>query len=86
MDMDGVFWVSAFVIAYTYLGYPLLLAAWARLSARPVRKSPIQPDSWPAVSIVVAARNARMASDTLRSMALESALHMPPIVETINSD
>ena len=57
MDMDGVFWVSAFVIAYTYLGYPLLLAAWARLSPRPVRKSPIQPDSWPSVSIVVAARN-----------------------------
>jgi cellulose synthase/poly-beta-1,6-N-acetylglucosamine synthase-like glycosyltransferase len=57
MDMDGVFWVSAFVIAYTYLGYPLLLAAWARLSPRPVRKSFMAPDSWPAVSIVVAARN-----------------------------
>ena len=57
MDMDGVFWVSASVIIYTYLGYPLLLAAWARLAPRRVHKFPFEPDSWPAVSVVVAARN-----------------------------
>ena len=37
-----MFWISAFVIVYIYLGYPLLLAAWARLSPRPVRKAPIR--------------------------------------------
>jgi poly-beta-1,6-N-acetyl-D-glucosamine synthase len=57
MHMDGVFWVSAFVIVYTYLGYPVLLAAWARFFPRPVRKSATSPASWPAVSIIVAARN-----------------------------
>jgi cellulose synthase/poly-beta-1,6-N-acetylglucosamine synthase-like glycosyltransferase len=58
MDMDGVFWASAFVIFYIYLGYPLLLAAWARLWPHPPRKAPIDAvRSWPAVSIIVAARN-----------------------------
>jgi poly-beta-1,6-N-acetyl-D-glucosamine synthase len=55
MHMDGVFWASTFVIGYIYLGYPLLLAAWARVAPRPVRKSP--PAAWPALSIIVAARN-----------------------------
>jgi biofilm PGA synthesis N-glycosyltransferase PgaC len=58
MDMDGVFWASIFVIVYIYLGYPLLLAAWARLAARRVRKAPIDPTApWPSISIVLAARN-----------------------------
>ena len=56
--MEEVFWVSAFVIGYTYLGYPLLLAAWARLFPRTTRKAPYEaPGKWPTVSIVLAARN-----------------------------
>ena len=35
--MELLFWTSAFVIAYVYAGYPLLLAAWARLAPRPPR-------------------------------------------------
>ncbi len=58
MDMAGVFWASTFVILYIYLGYPLLLAAWARLLPHPVRKAPLDAvRRWPSISIVVAARN-----------------------------
>jgi poly-beta-1,6-N-acetyl-D-glucosamine synthase len=58
MNMDGVFWASTLVILYVYLGYPLLLAAWARLRPRPTRKAPLDAGgTWPSVSIIVAARN-----------------------------
>lgn len=58
MDMPGVFWGSAFVISYIYVGYPMLLAAWARGCARPVRKAPLDGSApWPSISIIVAARN-----------------------------
>jgi cellulose synthase/poly-beta-1,6-N-acetylglucosamine synthase-like glycosyltransferase len=58
MNMDGVFWASTCVIFYVYLGYPLLLAVWARVWPRPTRKARIGAGAtWPALSIVVAARN-----------------------------
>ena len=39
VTMETLFWASAFVIAYVYVGYPALLAAWARVAARPVNKA-----------------------------------------------
>jgi cellulose synthase/poly-beta-1,6-N-acetylglucosamine synthase-like glycosyltransferase len=58
MGIDRVFWFSAFVIAYTYLGYPLLLAFWARLAQRPRRKADIRDSrNWPSISIILAVRN-----------------------------
>lgn len=35
--MTLVFWLSAAIVAYVYVGYPLLLRLWARLRPRPVR-------------------------------------------------
>ena len=32
--MKLIFWSSLAVIAYVYVGYPLLLAAWSRLARR----------------------------------------------------
>ncbi|MGH9370303.1 MAG: glycosyltransferase family 2 protein [Vicinamibacterales bacterium] len=55
--MEILFWTSTFVIAYVYVGYPLLLAAWARLAPRPPKTEGFPNGSWPAVSIIVAARN-----------------------------
>src|SRR5215212_9492196 len=55
--MEILFWASAFVIAYVYVGYPALLAAWARVAARPLAKRGFADGSWPSISIVVAARN-----------------------------
>ena len=56
--MEIVFWTSAFVIGYVYVGYPLLLAVWSRLRPRTARKRATSASSpWPSISIIVAARN-----------------------------
>jgi biofilm PGA synthesis N-glycosyltransferase PgaC len=51
--LKALFWSAVIVTVYVYLGYPTLLAAWARLAPKPVRRSPVTPG----VSIVIAARN-----------------------------
>jgi cellulose synthase/poly-beta-1,6-N-acetylglucosamine synthase-like glycosyltransferase len=53
--MKTLFWISAVIIVYVYVGYPMLLAVWARMTRRAPRKRHTGP--WPAISIVVAARN-----------------------------
>jgi poly-beta-1,6-N-acetyl-D-glucosamine synthase len=55
--MEILFWTATIVIAYVYAGYPLLLAGWARLAPRPPRPSPDAIRHWPALSIIVAAKN-----------------------------
>lgn len=48
-----IFWVAALLLGYTFVGYPLLIRAWAQLYGQPhVRK-----ESNPTVSIVVVAHN-----------------------------
>jgi cellulose synthase/poly-beta-1,6-N-acetylglucosamine synthase-like glycosyltransferase len=51
--MEILFWSAIVVIGYVYLGYPTLLAAWARVAPKPIRRSPITPG----VSVIIAARN-----------------------------
>src|SRR6185295_19543528 len=46
-------WCAFALLVYTYVGYPLLLAAWARFRPRPWHRGPIVPT----VTIVVAAWN-----------------------------
>jgi glycosyltransferase involved in cell wall biosynthesis len=48
-----IFWVSVGLLAYTHLGYPLLLALLARV--RHARGVEAGPDELPAVSVIVAA-------------------------------
>jgi poly-beta-1,6-N-acetyl-D-glucosamine synthase len=48
-----VLWSSLGLLFYTYLGYPLMLAFWARRGSQPVSKGSVAP----AVTIVIAARN-----------------------------
>ena len=55
--MHELFWTSAAIVAYVYVGYPALLALWARLVDRRPRRVPYPPDAWPPISIVIAARN-----------------------------
>src|SRR4051812_41511981 len=57
MGMEGVFWVCVCVISYIYLGYPLLLAARARLAPRTSDKATPRAGRWPSLSIILAARN-----------------------------
>jgi poly-beta-1,6-N-acetyl-D-glucosamine synthase len=49
------FWAMAAAIGYVYAGYPVLLRVWARLRARPVRRTAAAAP--PGISIVIAARN-----------------------------
>ena len=51
--MRYVFWFSLVLIAYAYVGYPLLLLAVARFAGQSVRKE----ERFPTVSVVMAARN-----------------------------
>jgi poly-beta-1,6-N-acetyl-D-glucosamine synthase len=55
--MEFLFWTSAALVAYVYVGYPLVLAAWARLAPRPPRKHQFAAGYWPSLSIILAARN-----------------------------
>jgi len=48
-----IFWTAVACAVYTYLGYPALLAAIARLRPRPIRRRPIRPS----VSILIVAHN-----------------------------
>lgn len=59
------FWISAGLLVYTYLGYPLLLAAFA--ATRPKRKEP--PPYVPSVSVLIAAHNEEEAlARTIRNI------------------
>ena len=51
------FWAALATIAYTYVGFPLLVLVRARLRPRPPAAAPIEPT----VSIVLAARNEEAA-------------------------
>lgn len=53
MTAHIVFWCAAGTALYTYIGYPLLLAAVSTLFRRPVKKAPFEPT----VSVLVAAYN-----------------------------
>jgi biofilm PGA synthesis N-glycosyltransferase PgaC len=55
--MTVLFWISALIVGYVYVGYPCLLAVWARVADRRPRPVPYRGSHWPAISIVIAARN-----------------------------
>jgi len=59
--MQSVFWVSVAFIAYVYVGYPVVLAAYASLVRRRARLPQVlraqRRDDLPGVSILIAARN-----------------------------
>ena len=55
--MTVLFWISALIVAYVYVGYPCLLAVWARIVDRRPRPVPFANGAWPSISIIVAARN-----------------------------
>lgn len=67
-----IFWASSGLVAYAFMGYPLLLWLAQLLFRRPVRKQPIEPS----VSLLVAAFNeAAVIGDKIRNAF---ALDYPP--------
>jgi cellulose synthase/poly-beta-1,6-N-acetylglucosamine synthase-like glycosyltransferase len=65
----ALFWISALLVVYPYLIYPLLLAVLRRVMPRPPRKAPIEPK----VSLLVAAFNEEevIAAKMENSLALD---------------
>lgn len=59
--MEYLFWLGFVGIAYAYFGYPALLAFWARIRSRPVKRD---SSPTPSVSVVLPAYN---EGDKLRS-------------------
>jgi cellulose synthase/poly-beta-1,6-N-acetylglucosamine synthase-like glycosyltransferase len=51
--IELLFWSALAATLYVYVGYPTLLAAWARLAPKPVHRSSVTPP----ISIVIAARD-----------------------------
>ncbi|MBN2112630.1 MAG: glycosyltransferase family 2 protein [Acidimicrobiia bacterium] len=76
--MSGViFWAAVALVAYTYAGYPLVLAAVSRL-----RRAPAWPEHTPALTLMIAAYNEEAVlpaklSDTL---ALDYPAHLLQII------
>ena len=69
MAVEILFYALAMLVAYAYVGYPLLIFVWARVLPKPVRKSDITPG----VSIVIAAHNEErhIAEKLENTLALE---------------
>src|SRR5215510_1356896 len=55
--METVFWASLLFVLYVYAGYPLLLGLWSKAAGRLSRRAPHTAQSWPTLSVVIAARN-----------------------------
>ena len=51
--MTWLFWISATVVAYAYIGYPVVIYLWSRVRFRPWTQEPVLPH----LSIVMAVRN-----------------------------
>jgi cellulose synthase/poly-beta-1,6-N-acetylglucosamine synthase-like glycosyltransferase len=63
--MAAVFWISLVLIVYPYAIYPLLLAVWGALRARPVARAPVELS----VSVLVPAYNeAAVIATTLEAL------------------
>src|ERR1044072_3218634 len=52
-----VFWLSATALFYTYVGYPMLIAAISSLRPRRVNRA----ECWPKVSVIITAFNEERA-------------------------
>lgn len=75
-----VFWLSFFVIIYTYFGYPLLLSAWRALRRKRVKKGEILAP----VSVIVAVYNEERVIERKLKNLFELD-YPPPLLEIIVS-
>ena len=76
--MRDVFWLAATLIAFTYVGYPLLLSVIARWRPKPIYRA----ETLPTVSIVMAARREglRLRRKLENLQALDYPRHLVQVV------
>ena len=73
----GLFWAGVTLVAYTYVGYPLLLWLWTRLSRFPAPR-PLEAAELPHVSVIIAAHDeAAFMVEKLANCARMSAVGGP---------
>jgi poly-beta-1,6-N-acetyl-D-glucosamine synthase len=79
------FAASVAALAYTYAGYPLLLAAWGRLAPRPVRRASFEPD---VVIVIVVYNGASLVGRKIASCLAQDypARHLRILVVSDGSD
>ena len=78
MIRRALLWSSAGLVAFTYVGAPLLILARAVVRPRPVRAAPIEPS----ISVVIAARNEE-SSIGERLVNLAALDYPPELLEVI---
>jgi cellulose synthase/poly-beta-1,6-N-acetylglucosamine synthase-like glycosyltransferase len=78
--VEVVFWASLAALVWTHVGYPLAVAAWARLRPWPVRREPILPS----VSLIVPAHNEEEVIEAKLDnlLALDYPAHLLELVVT----
>ncbi len=63
--MHIIFWFSAFMLFYVFIGYPVLILLWSRLRGNPARSEDFEPS----ISVLIVARNEqRTICDKLNSL------------------
>ncbi|HEU4634824.1 MAG TPA: glycosyltransferase, partial [Edaphobacter sp.] len=82
--MKAVFWISLAIIAYTYVGYPIVMYLLARFSPRPWKSASFTAP----VSVVMAVHNglARLDQQLEHLLSLEPALVREVIVVSDGSN
>ncbi len=70
--LQTIFWISVAVVAYAYLGYPLVIYAASRLFGRQRQSRELDPQQLPRVSLLIAAYN----ESSVIAERIENALAM----------
>jgi cellulose synthase/poly-beta-1,6-N-acetylglucosamine synthase-like glycosyltransferase len=78
--LEILFWASLAALVWTHLGYPLAIAAWARLRPWPVRRAAVQPS----VSLIIPAHNEQdvIEAKLANALAIDYPPHLLDVVVT----
>ncbi|MDO9318381.1 MAG: glycosyltransferase family 2 protein [Gammaproteobacteria bacterium] len=76
--MTALFWFSALMLFYVFIGYPLLILLWSRLRGRPARSAHYEPT----LSVLIVARNeqATIRKKLINLLAMDYPMYKVEIV------
>ena len=73
-----LFWICSGILAYVYVGYPLIVRIWASYAGRPVRRNHLRPTVTVIVSVYNEEKSIRSKIDNI--LALE---YLPDLLDVI---